>query len=150
MGRRPNSGFTLSEMLITIVVIGGLMLLALPKFQDAVRRSDVRGARTKVVTLYNQAKAVAMTTNRWTALRLNGNSAMITTALPGGGLDTLGGIEDLYGQYGVTMSSTDTMLSIDPRGFGSGAGTAVSTISLVRGSHADTVQISGFGRVVAK
>lgn len=150
MGRLYQRGFTLSEMLIVVVVIGGMMLLGLPRFRDAVRQSDVRGARTKVVTLYNQAKAVAMTTNQWTALRLNGNSAMITTALPGGGLDTLGGVEDLYGMYGVTVSTTDTMLSIDPRGFGSGAGTAVSTIALSRGSFADTVLISGFGRVVAK
>jgi type II secretory pathway pseudopilin PulG len=133
-------------MLIVIVVIGGLMLLALPRFRGAVQQNDVRGARTKVVTLYNQARANAMTTNRPTAVRFNGNTALITATLPGGGLDTLLGVQDLHNDYGVTMTSSDSMLAIDPRGFGRGGG----TIEIVRGPYADTVEISGFGRVVTK
>jgi type II secretory pathway pseudopilin PulG len=132
-------------MLIVIVVMGGLMLLALPRFRSVVQQSDVRGARTKVVTLYNQARANAMTTNRSTAVRFSGNTAVITATLPGGGLDTLGGVEDLHGEYGVTVSSP-AILAIDPRGFGRGGG----IIEVVRGSYADTVEIGGFGRVLTR
>lgn len=144
-GPKNRNGFTLSEMLIVVVVMGGLMLLALPRFRSVVQQSDVRGARTKVVTLYNQARANAMTTNRPTAVRFTGNTAVITATLPGGGLDTLGGVEDLHGDYGVTVSSP-AILAIDPRGFGRGGG----TIEVMRGSYADTVEIGGFGRVVTK
>jgi type II secretory pathway pseudopilin PulG len=132
-------------MLIVIVVIGGLMLLALPRFRSVVQQSDVRGARTKVVTLYNQARANAMTTNRPTAVRFTGNTAVITATLPGGGLDTLGGVQDLHNDYGVTVSSP-AILAIDPRGFGRGGG----VIEVMRGSYADTVEIGGFGRVMTK
>ncbi len=144
-GYRYRNGFTLSEMLIVIVVMGGLMLLALPRFRAVVQQSDVRGARTKVVTLYNQARTAAMTTNRPTAVRFSGNTAVITATLPGGGLDTLGGVEDLHREYGVTVSSP-AVLAVDPRGFGRGGG----TIELMRGPYADTVLISGFGKVVTK
>jgi len=144
-GPQNSNGFTLSEMLIVVVVMGGLMLLALPRFRAVVQQSDVRGARTKVVTLYNQARANAMTTNRPTAVRFTGNTAVITATLPGGGLDTLGGVEDLHGDYGVTVSSP-AILAIDPRGFGRGGG----TIEVMRGAYADTVEIGGFGRVVTK
>jgi type II secretory pathway pseudopilin PulG len=132
-------------MLIVIVVMGGLMLLALPRFRAVVQQSDVRSARTKVVTLYNQARANAMTTNRPTAVRFSGNTAVITATLPGGGLDTLGGVEDLHGDYGVTLSSPG-VLGIDPRGFGRGGG----MIEVMRGPYADTVEIGGFGRVVTR
>jgi type II secretory pathway pseudopilin PulG len=132
-------------MLIVIVVMGGLMLLALPRFRAVVQQSDVRSARTKVVTLYNQARANAMTTNRHTAVRFSGNTAVITATLPGGGLDTLGSVEDLHGAYGVTVSSPG-ILAVDPRGFGRGGG----TIEVVRGPYADTVEIGGFGRVVTR
>lgn len=145
-GPRNVYGFTLSEMLIVVAVMGGLMLLALPRFRAAVQQHDVRGARTKVVTLYNQARANAMTTNRPTAIRFNGNTAVITATLPGGGLDTLGSVQDLHNDYGITLVSSDSMLAIDPRGFGRGGG----TIELVRGPFADTVEVSGFGRVVTK
>ena len=145
-GYRNRNGFTLSEMLIVIVVMGGLMLLALPRFRAVVQQSDVRGARTKMVTLYNQARVNAMTTNRPTAVRFSGNTAVITATLPGGGLDTLGGVQNLYNDYGVTMTSSNSMLVIDPRGFGRGGG----TIELMKGPYADTVEISGFGRVVTK
>ncbi len=144
-GPRNSNGFTLSEMLIVIVVMGGLMLLALPRFRAVVQQSDVRSARTKVVTLYNQARANAMTTNRPTAVRFSGNTAVITATLPGGGLDTLGGVEDLHGDYGVTLSSPG-VLGIDPRGFGRGGG----MIEVMRGPYADTVEIGGFGRVVTR
>ena len=144
-GYRNRNGFTLSELLIVIVVMGGLILLAVPRFRAVVQQSDVRGARTKVVTLYNQARTAAMTTNRPTAVRFSGNTAVITATLPGGGLDTLGGVEDLHGEYGVTVSSP-AVLAVDPRGFGRGGG----TIELMRGPYADTVLISGFGKVVTK
>lgn len=145
-GLKNRTGFTLSEMLIVVVVMGGLMLLALPRFRSVVQQNDVRGARTKVVTLYNQARANAMTTNRPTAVRFSGNTALITATLPGGGLDTLVAVQNLYNDYGVTMTSSDSMLAVDPRGFGRGGG----MIELAKGSHADTVMISGFGRVMTK
>ena len=94
------------------------------QLDEAVQQHDVRGARTKVVTLYNQARANAMTTNRPTAICFNGNTAVITATLPGGGLDTLGSVQDLHNDYGITLVSSDSMLAIDPRGFGRGGGTS--------------------------
>ncbi len=145
VGHRNRTGFTLSEMLIVIVVMGGLMLLALPRIRSTVQQHDVRGARTKLVTLYNQARANAMTTNRPTAVRFNGNTAVITATLASGGLDTLS-VQDLHADYGVIVASSDSMLPVDPRGFGRGGG----MIAVAKGPHADTVMISGFGRVMTK
>jgi ABC-type uncharacterized transport system involved in gliding motility auxiliary subunit len=59
-------------------------------------------------------------------------------------IDTVGPIQDLYQTYGVTVTP-DTVLTVDPRGMGINVGTVVVRMS--KGSHSDSIVISGYGRV---
>lgn len=143
-------GYSVLELLVVFVILGVLALMAYPSVRRGLRGNSVRGARTTVVTLYAKARASAVHRNRPTALWFNGNSAYVTADMGGGVLDTLGGVQDLHDQFGVSVSASDSVLWIDPRGLGMGSGTSTTTIALTRESEADTVEISGFGRVVAQ
>lgn len=146
---RSRAGYSVLELLVVFVIVGVLGIIAFPWVRDGLRDTTVRGARTAVVALYAKARASAVQTNRRTALRLSGNSAYVTAERGGGLRDTVA-LEDLFAQFGVTMTATDSILWIDPRGFGMGAGTSTTLITLIRESDADTVEISGFGRVIAR
>ena len=147
---RNQNGYSVLELLVVFVIVGLLALMAYPSVRRGLRSNSVRGARTTVVSLYAKARASAVNRNRPTALRFSGNSAYVTADMGGGVLDTLSGVEDLYGQFGVNVSATDSVLWIDARGLGMGSGTSTTTIALTRDSEADTVQISGFGRVIVQ
>jgi len=141
-------GFTIIELMIVVVLSGLLVVFAIPRMANSLRRTDVDGARTKTVALFNRARAVAIETNRHTALELNGTSALVTIQVPGGGRDTLA-FED-FSSYGVALATSQGSIAIDPRGIASGLGTSTAVIVLSKGSHADTVEVTGFGRIIAQ
>lgn len=146
---RNRTGYSVLELLVVFVIIGVLALMAYPSVRRGLRGNSIRGARTTVVTLYAQARATAVQGNRRTALRFSGNTAFVTAERGGGVSDTLGGV-DLHAQFGVNVATSDSVLWLDARGLGMGAGTSTTTIALTRESEADTVEISGFGRVIAQ
>lgn len=149
---RTDNGFSIIELLVAVVLIGIIALFAFPRVRAGMIRSDVRSARTTIVALHAKARANAIQGNRRTALRFAGNTAFVTAAPrrnPGvGTIDTLGGIENLGGNYKVTLASTSDSLPIDQRGIG--LITALTTVVVSRDGVADSVLISGFGLVEAR
>ena len=85
---------------------------------------------------------------RHASLLLTSTTALITAQAPGGGTDTLA-LED-FSANGVTLASSRTSITVDPRGVATGLGASTALIVLSKGLYADTVQISGFGRVIAQ
>jgi type II secretion system protein H len=57
--RRPRAGFTLTEMLVVIVVMGLLAAIAAPKIGSQISRSKVRQAATVVMGDLEQAVTLA-------------------------------------------------------------------------------------------
>lgn len=148
MSPKENQGFTLIEVILVVVVSGMLLVFAVPGIVNALQRTDVEGARTKTVALFNLARSSAIESNRHASLLLTSTTALITAQAPGGATDTLA-LED-FSTNGVNLASTRTSITVDPRGVATGLGTSTAIIVLSKGSFADTVQISGFGRVIAQ
>ena len=146
MARR--NGFTLIETLMVIVVISLTGLIAIPKFTDALAQGNLRGSRAKVMAFYSAARTASLSSGRPTYLHLSGNRIYVTATprrKPGAGSrDTVTTLENVYTQYGVSLLTTTDSVRIDPNGVG---GTA-ATIRLLKGSRADTIQISQYGRVL--
>ncbi len=147
--QRRNSGFTLIELLIVVVIIGAVSLIAFPRMQAAYQASALRGARARLVTVYGAAKAAAVQTNRPVRMHFSGNTIWVTatprlTVGGSGTADTIGPVQSLYDVYGVTVSASVDSLLLDPRGLGLNGGTIVMRNSSV----ADTLSVTGFGRVV--
>lgn len=145
VGRR---GFTVIELMMVITLAGIMMLVGFPKLMNSLEHNDVRGARGKVVALFNRARASAIESNRHVTFRVNPTLVVITQSVPGGGVDTVS-IEDFSGA-GVGLVTSASSIQIDPRGLATSLGSSTATIALSKGSHADTVLISGFGRVMSQ
>jgi prepilin-type N-terminal cleavage/methylation domain-containing protein len=145
--KMSRTGFTLVEALMAIVVVGLVSLIALPRFQEAMATTNLRGARTKVASLYAKTRAVAIESSRISTLRVEGGRIYIIAQprrQPGvGTIDTITRPEDLSIQYGVGLTPNGD-IRVAPTGLGLDAGTLI----LTKGVHVDTVSISRFGQVV--
>ncbi|HEU5170195.1 MAG TPA: GspH/FimT family pseudopilin [Gemmatimonadales bacterium] len=152
MTRRDVRGFTLIEAMIAIGVFGILMLAGIPKAQQAVRRAQVRSARTAIANLYQQARARAITEGRNVTVNFDGNSVWMTAqprrsaGFQPCGCDTVGMIRNLTAQYGVAVTATPGTFQVDARGLGVPSG-ASTRVVVVRSGTRDSVTISGYGRV---
>lgn len=152
MGRR--SGFTLVETLLAVIIVGVMTLMAYPRVSSAMIKSDLRGARTRIVNMLSTARAAATQGNRTTALTFNGNTAVVTASprrLPGGNggnEDTLGVVVNLNTAYGATLATDIAFIKYDPRGFATGFDAVDgTTILLTRGSYSEDIVIDRLGRV---
>ena len=141
-----RAGFTLIEIVIVFVLMGILVLIGMPRMMNTLEHNEVRGARTKVVALFNRARSHAIERNRHVTLWINPAMVVITESIPGGGVDTVM-VQD-FAPAGIGLTTTATSIQIDSRGIATSLGSLAATIVMSKGSHADTVRISGFGRVV--
>jgi type IV fimbrial biogenesis protein FimT len=58
-----SAGFTLTEMLIAVAILGTLVMLALPNFQQMLRNWEVRAAAESVANGLMRARAEAVSRN---------------------------------------------------------------------------------------
>jgi prepilin-type N-terminal cleavage/methylation domain-containing protein len=145
---RNRAGFTLIEIATALTIVSLLVLIGIPKFNDAMARENVRGARTTVINMLAKARATATQTGRRTYLVRGGDRAWIVTrASPSGTVfDTVGVVEDLSSRYGVTLTvSGSDSVRFDPRGMSWGG--LVDTIRISKSGHRDWVAIDVLGRV---
>ena len=143
-----RAGFSLTEMLIVVVIIGLTSLIALPRLNTAFDRSSVGSAKSRLTSLYGSARSVATSANRTGAVRRNGNQIYVTASgrrKPGvGTLDTIVLPADFSTNYGVTLSGTFDSARVASTGLGLDS----AFIVLTKGYAVDTVIISRYGRVL--
>lgn len=144
-----RAGFSLTEMLIVVVIIGLAGMIALPRLNAAFDRSSVGSAKSRLTALYGAARAVATSANQTAGLRLNGNQVYVY-ATPrhkppvGVGIDTIVRPADFSTAYGVTLSGGFDSVRVASTGLGLDS----AVIVLTKGYSADTVIINRFGRVL--
>jgi type II secretory pathway pseudopilin PulG len=144
-------GFTFIEALIVFVLMGLIVMIAIPVMGRSLNAANVRNARTQAIGLYARARSSSLETGRVATLDFTGNIALITATprlvpVAGSTLDTLGGPYDLQNLYGVTVTGNpSTILTVDPRGLASSNAT---TIYFSRDGRTDSMAVSGFGRVI--
>ena len=63
-GNFHNQGFTLVEVLMTIVLLGIGMALAIPSYRDMVEKRQVTNGAEQLASFINTAQGVAMKTNQ--------------------------------------------------------------------------------------
>lgn len=148
--RATRAGFTLIEILMVIVLIGIMTAIGFPKMRDGLVKSDVKSARSQAMLLYAQGRASAQESGRVVTLSFAGSTALLTATprlLAGAGtIDTIAGPINLVTTYSVTAAGNpSSTLTIDPRGFGTSAGT---TITFTRAGYSDSIVVSNFGRIV--
>jgi prepilin-type N-terminal cleavage/methylation domain-containing protein len=145
-----RNGFTLIETLIAIVIVGLLALIAYPKISAARITSDLRSGRTALINAVAMGRTAAMQSARTTFLKFEGNNAIVLARprrVPDGlsDADTIGAVLNLA-EYRVSVTSSADSIRFNPGGLGADLG-AGQTIVLSHGSHSESIQIDGLGRV---
>ncbi|HXE58145.1 MAG TPA: prepilin-type N-terminal cleavage/methylation domain-containing protein [Gemmatimonadales bacterium] len=142
-----KNGFSLVETMMVLAVAGTIVLVGWPRLSSALARTDLRGARGALISLYNRARSAALEGSRVATLNLSGSRVWITATprLNGGaGVDTVGPVEDFGARFGVTVSATPvSAIPIDPRGLGS----IGATLYVSKNGLTDSVLVSGYGRI---
>ena len=148
---RNRAGFTMIEIAVALTIVSLLVLIGIPRFNEAMAKQNVRGARTMLVNMVAKARAAATQTNRRTRLVGNGNRAWIVATpravfLAGSSFDTLGVVENLNSRYGVTLAVTNAdSIKFDPRGLSWNG--IVDTMRMTKSGHTDWLAIDAMGRV---
>jgi prepilin-type N-terminal cleavage/methylation domain-containing protein len=143
-------GFTAIEMLIVMVLIGLLSAVALPYLRTGPSKASVNGATSAIAGYHAIARNAAISRGRVAVLVIKAAApATVLVVLRRTGstaVDTVGAVENLYSRFSVTLSTTSDSLIFTPRGIGIGSST--TTVIATRGTVADTLTISGAGRLI--
>jgi prepilin-type N-terminal cleavage/methylation domain-containing protein len=135
-----RAGFTLVETTIVLAIMAVLSGFALPATIDMRDRVSVRLAASDAARTLADARAVALTSARRTAVRIDpGTNSLAVVSGP----DTIRTLR--LGEYGVQLRTTRDSIAWGPTGIGWGAATA--TITLSRGDATTALVVSRLGRI---
>lgn len=139
--RMRRNGFTLIEMVVVIVVMGLILMIAMPKLTNWSNGAAARGARTAATSMLAKARASAIQNSQPTRAAFNGtNGAVVVVATS----DTLEKVQ--FGtEYGVSMSPSSWSVTYDPRGIG--AYQSAVTVTFTKSGKSSSLTVSGYGRV---
>jgi type IV pilus assembly protein PilA len=108
-----ETGFTLSEVMVTIVIVGILSSIALPSYVNQVNRSRQNEAASTIsqiqTTIASYADEFGVLPTSWS--ELNDTSAVMTDAGPAT-KDNFQAITLAGGYYNVAISNTDNLFTI--------------------------------------
>jgi type II secretion system protein H len=141
-----TNGFTLIEMAIVITIVGLASAIAYPRVSAAVTRERVRSAAVAVVATHAKARAVAIQRGRPVVLELTGGRLIMRSAHPVTGAPDTVAVENVAARYGVAIKASRDSVRFDPRGLSMDM--ASTAVHVALGADADTVRISGMGRVL--
>jgi prepilin-type N-terminal cleavage/methylation domain-containing protein len=140
-------GFTLLEILTALVIMGVVMGLGVPKFRDWLIHENVRHARVNVTVRLAGARSIAVQRGCEAVLHIDPTSSRLwTTAcrVQGGGMDTVGLIENMSSRFGVVFSATGDSVVFTPQGIAFGA--AWITMTFSKAGYDAVLEISPLGR----
>lgn len=142
---RRRNGFTLTELMIVVLIAGLVLAVVGPRFVNYIRYLGARSGVSQVVADLSLARTLAVREAQTVSLTVL-DSRRYRIAVEAGDARTIK-TTDIGGSQGsVTfVSPVDTRVAFDSRGMlRTGSATA---IIVAHGGAADTVSITGVGRV---
>ena len=150
-------GFSLTELLLVIAVIGILAVLAAPSMSNMLSSSRTDGIIRLIRNDLQQARITAIRTGHPASLRLQSDQYWITkdTGTTAVAVSTVKREYVSNGWKGVSLSAVDnngstvSAVTFDSRGFLknlSGSATSI-TIKAVKSTYRDSVNVNQIGRI---
>jgi prepilin-type N-terminal cleavage/methylation domain-containing protein len=148
---RSRRGYTLTEMLIVVGVVGLLTLFALPKFSRLVERNQLTAAREELASAIATARAAAVQKGRTATLFLSGNQMWVTVVTSNAGAtSTVVPVKSFGSLYNVSVTATNPSITFDMRGFVSPRLSSTGIFRIVGGSRRDSVCITTAGQIMPR
>jgi prepilin-type N-terminal cleavage/methylation domain-containing protein len=135
-----RAGYTLIELLIVLVIVACIAGISVPAFQDLRDRITVRLAAADAARTLSDARALALSAARRTAVRIDAVANTLTVVSESATIRTL-----RLDEYGVQLRTTRDSIAFGPTGIGWGAATA--TITVTRGRARSALAVSRLGRI---
>ena len=160
--RSRQFGFTIIELMTVMVIVGVLLVLALPSFNETLARRRLEGQANELVTDLSYAKSEAVQRNRNIELRTGGAGTCYTVAVmtaatpPVGNCDctaavgsrcTVAGTTELKTVTltgGITVTNGTPVFEFEPV---RGAAAAATSAVVSNGTRTYTVSVTAYGRV---
>ena len=148
---RSRQAYTLTEMLIVVVMVGALTLFAIPKFAVLVDRNKLSAAREEITAAIATARSSAIQKGRTATLRISNNQMWVTVGNANGiGTMTVVPTKSLSSMYNVSLTASDTTIVYDIRGFANPRLATTGKFVLVKGSRRDSVCITTTGQIMPR
>ena len=151
---RSRRGYTLTEMLIVVSVVGLLTLFSLPKFRGLVERNKLTAAREELAAAIATARAAAVQKGRTATLFLSGNQMWVTVVTNNAGsTTTIVPVKSFGTLYNVSVSPKDpalTSVTFDMRGFATPRLSQTGVFRMVRGTKKDSLCITTAGQLMPR
>lgn len=146
---RSRRGYTLTEMLIVVSVVGLLTLVSLPRFSGLVERNKLTAAREELAAAIATARAAAVQKGRTSTLFLSGNQMWVTVVTSNAGAtSTVVPVRSFSSLYNVSVTASDPSITFDMRGFAKLAGSGKFTIT--KGTRRDSICITAAGQIMPR
>ena len=146
--RANRQGFTLTELVVVVMIIGVTTAFALPRMVNVARHESVRGARREVTTQLARAKSLAAQRSCRTALQMRaGPPAKVwveACKVTGAGRDTVGFITNMATKYSVTMTTSADSIPFAPTTLG--VAPAAIAMTFARSGYTLNLAISSTGK----
>ena len=152
---RLRRGYTLTEMLIVVGVVGLLTLFSLPKFSKLAERNRLSAARDELATAIATARAAAVQKGRTATLFLSGNKMWVTVVTSDAGTtSTVVPVKSFGTLYNVSVAAQTpsglTSVTFDGRGFASPRLSATGKFLITGTSKKDSLCITTAGQLMPK
>lgn len=151
---RSRRGYTLTEMLIVVSVVGMLTLISMPRFSRLVERNKLTAAREELAAAIATARAAAVQKGRTATLFLSGNQMWVTVVTSSAGTTTtVVPVKSFSTLYNVTVAPKDpaiTSVTFDMRGFANPRLPATGVFRIQGSSKKDSLCITTAGQLMPR
>ena len=142
---RVSRGFSLAQMLITLVIIGIALAMATPKMSGILSRSAIEGALNQVATDITLARLRAVRAGSWASLNISSDGKSYTVTVDSAGTARTWKTTRLSTDYpGVVLTPTSGAVKFDSRGV---LASSTTTIVATRQGKTDSLMVTGVGRI---
>jgi prepilin-type N-terminal cleavage/methylation domain-containing protein len=138
--RKSSSGFTLIEMLVTLIIVGVIAAIAAPNFLGLLNRNRVNEAAQQVEGALKEAQRQAMRKGKQCTININTTSKIISNPATNGCLLSSRNLNNL-----IQLNSNITSIVFSGKGNITGATPPAIVVSMPNGSNSrKCVVLEGF------
>lgn len=143
-------GYTLTEMIIVVGVVGLLTIISLPRFSGLVERNRLSAAREELTAAIATARAAAVQKGRTATMFVSGNQMWVTVVNSGSGTTTVVPVKSFSSLYNVSVAATEPSITFDMRGFLTPRLASTGVFRIVGASRRDSVCITSAGQIMPR